>query len=214
MSRFWDIMQIVGPIAATAIAGPVGGIVASGAMGAGTGFAKGEGLKGALLRGGLGAGTGALTAGALGSLSKGAETAAAKSIEKATMDATLQEAIKAGPDALTPVFTDTAMRAGEVAGKAAEMSAKNNALQRFADITSKARGKHPAETQGMLRTVAGGANTLGQVSQILAPDERRTFSQVQGMAGMPGMSPMYQYGYGGYGGYGSGVTSSTGRRFY
>ena len=180
--NFWDIAHFVVPIAATVIGGPGAGIAVSGAMGAGKGVAKGEGAKGALLRGALGAGTGALSAGATGALSKGAGEAA--------MNQSLKQVLKAGFDESgNAIVTDAALKA---AG-----GMKAGALQGLSSLTSKAQGKNPGETTGMLKTVSSGAHTLGQIASLFGPDENPRFSSVQNLMNGPGMSPMYQYGTGG-----------------
>jgi hypothetical protein len=193
---FWDVMQIVAPVAATAVGGPAAGIAVSGAMGAGTGIAKGEGVKGALLRGAVGAGTGAVAAGATGALSKGAEGAATKAVQKAGMDASMGKILASGlDDAGMPIVSNSAMAASKAASDAAANSAKNKALMKVAELTTKGRGKNEGETAAMLKTVSKGSKVAQQTSALFGPDEEmRRFSQVQGLAGLPGMAPQYQYG--------------------
>lgn len=195
-----DVANVVVPIAATAVAGPVGGIAAGALMGGATGAAKGEGAKGALLRAGLGAGAGAVGAGATGALSKGAaETAKGMAAKKGAEEIGKQfisEGAKMGATGL-PSISPAAIQAGGGAMTGAMSSGAPAALQKFADLTAKAQGDE--ETAAMLKTVKSGSKTLGAVSKAFeGPDKRPlSFADIIGPQ-HPGYQPQYQYGSGGY----------------
>jgi hypothetical protein len=165
-------------------------------MGAGKGVAKGEGVKGAVLRGALGAGTGALTAGATGALSKGAEEAATKTIEKEAMDASMDEILKQGLDKeMMPIVTDQAMNMAAVGAKVGEESGKAQALNKFADLTKKAQGNK--DTQKLLGTIGKGSKSVGAVAQAFEPPETPKFAQIATVQPRrrqhPGFTSAYQY---------------------
>ena len=106
------------------------------------------------------------------------------------MNQSLKQVLKAGFDESgNAIVTDAALKA---AG-----GMKAGALQGLSSLTSKAQGKNPGETTGMLKTVSYGANALGQIASLFGPDENPRFSSVQNLMNGPGMSPMYQYGTGG-----------------
>ena len=197
---WWDIAKTAAPIAASFTPlGPLGGILVAGAMGAGEGVSRGEGVKGALLRGGLGAGSGALGAGIGSALTKGAASAAtsaaAKGAQKAVLDKTLEGGGKLAFGAMgTPIFSGEALKAG--AGKLAEGTAKSRGLAKFADLTANAA--LDPEKNAMLKTVSTGSKALGQVANAMQPQQRRqpTFADVGPQIQHPGFGGAYQYGGG------------------
>jgi len=195
---WWDIAKTAAPIAASFTPlGPLGGILVAGAMGAGEGVQKGEGLKGALLRGGLGAGAGAMGAGIGSALTKGAASAAtgaaAKGAQKAVLDKTLEGGGKLAFGAMgTPVFSGEALKAG--AGKLAEGTAASRGLAKFADLTSNAAIE--PKQDAMLKSVVGGSKVIGQAANAMQPQQRRQprFADVGPQVQHPGFGGAYQYG--------------------
>jgi len=197
---WWDIAQIAVPIAATAVGGPVGGIAASALMSGGGTAAKGGSLKDILISGGIGAGTGALGAGAAGAIGKNVGTAAKGAVEKG-MDVGVNEVIKANMGAMAKEgisagageLTDAALKTGTDAfTKGVSQGAR---LDKVAGLFDKAKGQDP-DTQQLLKTVGSGAKMLGTANsaydQFTKPP---SFTNVMSAA-HPGMNPSYQYGSG------------------
>jgi hypothetical protein len=184
---FWDVMQVVAPVAATAIGGPVAGIAVSGAMGAGGSLAQGEDWRTALLKGGVGAGTGALAAGATGGLSKAATNVGAKAAERG-MAQMAAESVAGGLGTGLPQFSQAAL------DSATKGLAKKAAFDSVGGALSKSLGKDEKVTNAMLKTTTGGANTLSQIASLYQPEDPSRFSDMMAALQGPGMSPQYQYG--------------------
>jgi hypothetical protein len=208
---WWDIMQVVGPVAATAIGGPVAGMAVSGAMGAGGAKAKGGSTADILRGGAIGVGTGALGAGGLGKASQTAaglaKNAAAKEGAKAAGTQFLKEGAKTGMMGM-PMISPAAVGAGSTAMTAAGNVGKAGALNKFADLTKKSLGKNQQATGGMLDTVKSGTKTYGAVdSAVFGParaeeqknkvkfwDLHNAMVQQQQQPYQSGLSPEYQFG--------------------
>ena len=68
------------------------------------------------------------------------------------------------------------------------------ALDKTGGALSKSLGKDEKTTNAMLKTTAGGANTLSQIASLYQPEDPSRFSDMMAALQGPGMSPQYQYG--------------------
>jgi len=205
--NWWDIAEIVVPVAASVVGTPAAGIAVSAAMKGGKAAAEGKGIKGIAGQAILGAGTGAagaLGAGALGkAVGKAGEKAATKASEKAVEKLAGTAVSKgglstgfmgipqiaygaAGPEALSA--------ATETIGKGAARAATAG---KVGDFLQQGLGEEGKST-GMLKTVKSGAKVVGaadQFAQAMGPQPPRFSEQHQAMMGRyPGMDDKYQFG--------------------
>lgn len=232
---WWDIAEIVVPVAASIVGTPAAGIAVSAAMKGGKAAAEGKGWQGILGQAALGAGTGAvgaLGAGAAGkAISGAAEKSAAKVGEKA-VEGLAKEAISKGGLTIgsmgVPQIAWGAAGEGAIKGATDTISkAGTGALSKLATKTGETLQKATgdAKSQGMLKTVKSGMGVVNSgvdFANSMRPEAPR-FSQqhadiVGGAGAPPGMRDDYQFGAGtrtvGYGGPSTVRFSSSQRRYY
>lgn len=217
--RFTDFLEMAAPAAVAFIPG-IGipaAIALSAAMKGGMSAAKGgsatEILRDTAFGAASGAGGAALGGAISGSLGKGATKVAEKAASKAAIGKLAEGGMKLGPMGI-PQVTGEALQAGS--DVLAQGTGLSNLLEGGARFTSAAKGKDPAKTSKMLKTIQSGGKVVGAADQFAqAVTEPPRFSQQHmALAGQhPGMDPKYQFGQQGFGQPGGGVSLGFGR-FY